>query len=74
MNRMRIRWALAAVSALAAYSFARLRVRGVGWMRLALVAISLFPPIIFFFPLYEMVRATHTANHPIALIVARTIS
>ncbi|HYR57323.1 MAG TPA: carbohydrate ABC transporter permease [Chthoniobacteraceae bacterium] len=58
-----------AVSALAAYSFARLRVRGAKWIRLVLVAIAFFPPIIFFFPLYEMVRATHTANTPLALII-----
>jgi multiple sugar transport system permease protein len=38
-------------------------------MLMTLVAISLFPAIIFFFPLYELVRLTHTANNPIALIV-----
>lgn len=34
-----------------------------------LVGMSLFPAITFFFPLYEMVRALHLANNPIALIV-----
>jgi multiple sugar transport system permease protein len=58
-----------AVSALAAYSMARVHVRGAKWMRGTLVAVSFFPPIIFFFPLYEMIRATHTANTPFALIL-----
>jgi len=57
------------VGSMAAYSFARLKVRGAKWMSLLLVVISFFPPIIFFFPLYEMVRATGTANNPVALIV-----
>lgn len=57
------------ISSMAAYSFSRLKVRGARWMSLLLVIISLFPPIIFFFPLYEMVRVTGTANNPVALIV-----
>lgn len=57
------------ISAMAGYSFARIKVRGANLMLLGLVAISFFPLIIFFFPLYEMVRATGTANNPIALIV-----
>lgn len=56
-------------AAMAAYSIARLRVRGSRLFLALLVAISFFPPIIFFFPLYEIVRATGTANSPIALIV-----
>lgn len=58
-----------AVSAMAAYAIARLNVSGAKLMLGALVAISLFPPIIFFFPLYEMVRFTGAANSPISLIV-----
>ena len=58
-----------AVSAMAAYAIARLKVRGAKLILCSLVAISLFPPIIFFFPLYEMVRFTGTANSPIALII-----
>src|SRR4029079_15420167 len=42
------------LSALAAYAVSRLRIRGSRAMLAVLVAISLFPPIIFFFPLYEM--------------------
>jgi multiple sugar transport system permease protein len=57
------------ISAMAAYAISRLKVRGSQIVVGSLVAISLFPPIIFFFPLYEMVRASGTANHPIALIV-----
>ncbi len=47
----------------------RYHVRGGKFLLLALVIIALFPSIIFFFPLYELVRVTHTANNPIALIL-----
>src|SRR5688500_4079755 len=57
------------VSALAAYAVARLRVRGGRFLLLGLVVVALFPSIIFFFPLYELVRLTRTANNPIALIL-----
>jgi multiple sugar transport system permease protein len=57
------------VSALAAYAVARLRVRGGRFLLLGLVIVALFPSIIFFFPLYELVRVTRTANNPIALIL-----
>ena len=57
------------VSALAAYAVARLRVRGGRFVLLGLVIVALFPSIIFFFPLYELVRLTRTANNPIALIL-----
>ena len=57
------------VSALAAYAVARLRVRGGRFLLLGLVIVALFPSIIFFFPLYELVRLTRTANNPIALIL-----
>lgn len=60
------------ISALAAYSFARLKMRGARWMLGMLLVISLFPPIIFFFPLYEMVRAAGLTNNPVALIVPYT--
>lgn len=54
---------------LAAYAIARLHVRGAKIFLGLLVAVAFFPPVIFFYPLYEMVRATGTANHPLALIV-----
>lgn len=58
-----------ALAALAAYAVSRLRVRGGAWLLGGLVVVSLFPPIIFFFPLYEMVRAAGLFNNPVALIV-----
>jgi multiple sugar transport system permease protein len=60
------------VSALAAYAVSRLRVRGSRAMLAVLVAISLFPPIIFFFPLYEMLRAAGLLNNFVALIIPYT--
>jgi multiple sugar transport system permease protein len=57
------------VSSLAAYAVARLHLRGGRLVLLAMVLLSLFPPIVFFFPLYELVRLTHTANNPSALIL-----
>jgi multiple sugar transport system permease protein len=57
------------ISALAAYSFSRFRLRGSRLMLATLIVISFFPAIIFFFPLYEMVRAASLANHPLALII-----
>ncbi len=58
-----------AVSVPAAYSFARLRPRGGGAVVGLLVAVSFFPMIAFFFPLYEVVRWLGLTNHPLSLIV-----
>ena len=60
------------ISALAAYAIARLRIRGSRWLLGGLVAVSLFPAIIFFFPLYEMMRTTGLINNPLALILPYT--
>ena len=60
------------ISALAAYTFARLNFRGSPTLLTALVVISFFPTIVFFFPLYEIVRAAGLANHPLALIIPYT--
>lgn len=57
------------MAAPAAYSLARLRPRGAGVVGALLIAVSFFPAITFFFPLYEIVRALGLANNPIALIV-----
>ncbi len=57
------------VSALAAYALVRLRPRGGHLLVAVLIAVSFFPMITFFFPLYELVRLTDLANNPIALIV-----
>jgi multiple sugar transport system permease protein len=58
-----------AAASMAAYAFARLPFRGTKWLLGLLVLIALFPAIIFFFPLHEMVRAARLANHPAALII-----
>lgn len=58
-----------AAAAPAAYSLARLKPRGGRLMAALLIAVSFFPAITFFFPLYEMVRALGLANNPISLIV-----
>lgn len=58
-----------AVAAPAAYSLARLKPRGGNLVAGLLIAVSFFPAITFFFPLYEMVRALGLANNPLALIV-----
>jgi multiple sugar transport system permease protein len=58
-----------AVAAPAAYSLARLRPRGGSLVAPLLIAVSFFPAITFFFPLYEIVRALGLANNPVALIV-----
>jgi len=65
-------WAMllcVAIAALAAAALARMP--GAGRLRLLLVLlfISLFPPILLLFPLYEGVRALGWINHPIALIL-----
>ena len=60
------------LSALAAYAVSRLRMRGSRVMLATLVVISLFPPIIFFFPLYEMMRGVGLLNNPLALIIPYT--
>ncbi len=57
------------VSAPAAYALTRLRPRGGRAIFVTLVAVSFFPAITFFFPLYEIVRALGLANNPVSLIV-----
>src|SRR5262245_60413121 len=56
-------------ASLAAYRQARLRGRLRSTIRSALLAIAFFPPIIFLFPLYELVRAAGLVNHPWGLIL-----
>jgi len=58
-----------AVAALAASALARLPGRGREGTLLALLAVSLFPPILLLFPLYEGVRAIGWINHPMALVL-----
>jgi multiple sugar transport system permease protein len=54
---------------LAAYRLSRMRGRARSVIRTALLAIAFFPPIVFLFPLYELVRAAGLVNHPWGLIV-----
>jgi trehalose/maltose transport system permease protein len=58
-----------AAGALAAAALARAPGRARAGLLLALLVISLFPPILLLFPIYEIVRALGWINHPIALIV-----
>jgi multiple sugar transport system permease protein len=56
-------------ASLAAYRLARTRGRFRATVRSALLAIAFFPPIVFLFPLYELVRAAGLVNHPWGLIL-----
>jgi multiple sugar transport system permease protein len=58
-----------AAAAPAAAALARLPGRGRVGLLLALLVVSLFPPILLLFPLYEVVRWTGLINHPLALIL-----
>jgi multiple sugar transport system permease protein len=57
------------LAALAATALARLPGRGREGLLLALLTISLFPPVLLLFPLYEGVRGLGWINHPIALVL-----
>jgi multiple sugar transport system permease protein len=56
-----------ALASLAAAALARRRDRGREGLLLALLVVSLFPPILLLFPIYEGVRALGWMNHPLAL-------
>lgn len=58
-----------ALGAMAAGALARMRGGSRTGPLLALLGVSLFPPILLLFPLYEGVRALGWINHPLALIV-----
>ncbi len=58
-----------ALAAPAAARIARLTTGGREVLLLGLLVISLFPPILLLFPLYEGVRAFGWVNHPLALIL-----
>jgi multiple sugar transport system permease protein len=58
-----------ALAALAAMALARLPGRGRQGLLLALLTVSLFPPVLLLFPLYEGVRALGWINHPLALVL-----
>lgn len=56
-------------ASLAAYRLARLRGQVRSAIRSGLLAIAFFPPIVFLFPLYELVRLAGLVNHPWGLIL-----
>jgi ABC-type glycerol-3-phosphate transport system permease component len=56
-------------ASLAAYRLARNRGRWRSTVRLALLALAFFPPIVFVFPLYELIQAAGLINHPWGLIL-----
>lgn len=58
-----------ALASLAATALSRLPGRGRQGLLLALLVVSLFPPILLLFPLYEGVRALGWINHPLALVL-----
>ncbi len=58
-----------ALAALAAAALARMPGRGRVGMLLGLLVVSLFPPILLLFPLYEGARAVGWINHPLALVL-----
>jgi multiple sugar transport system permease protein len=55
--------------ALAAYRLVHLPRRAASALAGALLVLSFFPPIVFLFPLYELVRWLGAINHPWSLIV-----
>lgn len=58
-----------ALGALLASALVRAPGRGAGRVLAGLLLVSVFPPILLLFPLYEGVRALGWLNHPLALIV-----
>jgi multiple sugar transport system permease protein len=58
-----------ALAALAAAALVRFRTGVRAGLLLLLLGVSLFPPILLLFPLYEAVRALGWINHPLALIL-----
>jgi multiple sugar transport system permease protein len=58
-----------ACASLAAYALARICGGARKTIRLSLLALAFFPPIVFLYPLYEAVRVAGLLNHPWALIL-----
>src|SRR6185436_13017375 len=56
-------------ASLAAYRLARIRGRARAAIRSSLLAVAFFPPIVFLFPVYELVRWFGLVNHPWGLIL-----
>jgi multiple sugar transport system permease protein len=58
-----------ASASLAAYRLARIGGHLRSAVRSALLTVAFFPPIVFLYPLYELVRMAGLVNHPWALIL-----
>ena len=58
-----------AAACLAAHRLARMRGNVRAVVRLGLLVVAFFPPIVFIFPLYELIRAAGLVNHPWGLIL-----
>ena len=58
-----------ASASLAAHRLARMRGPVRSAIRLGLLTVAFFPPIVFIFPVYEMIRAAGLVNHPWGLIL-----
>jgi multiple sugar transport system permease protein len=58
-----------APAAMIASALVRMKGRGREGLLLGFLVVSIFPPILLLFPLYEAVRALHWINNPLALIL-----
>jgi len=53
----------------AAYSYSRMKARGLSLTALFLIVVRMFPPIVITIPLYPLFRSLHLIDTPIALIL-----
>ncbi|MER3434266.1 MAG: sugar ABC transporter [Leptolyngbya sp. ERB_1_1] len=60
------------VGAPAAYALARLRLQGERWILATILIVTLFPPILLFIGLLEVVRYSNLGNNYLALIIPYT--
>ncbi len=58
-----------ACASLAAYRLTRTSGRLRSVVRISLLTVAFFPPIVFLFPVYELIQAAGLVNHPWGLIV-----
>jgi multiple sugar transport system permease protein len=56
----------------AAYALARLKLQGERWILAGILIVTLFPPILLFLGLLEVVRTLHLGNNYLSLIVPYT--
>lgn len=56
----------------AAYALARLKLQGERWILAGVLIVTLFPPILLFLGLLEIVRALHLGNNYLSLIIPYT--